>query len=225
MVDCGVFVTRLDYSGGKFSLEQLTPNQFGFSRTPSCRIKHMFENLCCNGSLGAVSRDHRYSWQSAFWSISSPSCFSLQPLCILSHWAIWFNTLEQKAISWPIGNSLIGLGDLQAFISSFFSAVLFLLAKINRLPKDSSCDTPLPKILNLTILAPNLSSSSTKVNHIKLRNQMQHSHSKRITQCVLSPICLIVFSNQHLFQLTQDQKGLYKACNGVGCKGMVIQAQ
>ncbi|KAG5610873.1 hypothetical protein H5410_022154 [Solanum commersonii] len=29
---------------------------------------------------------------------------------------------------------------------------------------------------------------------------------------------LPVFSNQHLFQLTQDQKGLFKACNGVECK-------
>ncbi|KAG5605708.1 hypothetical protein H5410_027200, partial [Solanum commersonii] len=27
-----------------------------------------------------------------------------------------------------------------------------------------------------------------------------------------------VFSNQHLFQHTQDQKGLFKDCNGVECK-------
>ncbi|KAG5585676.1 hypothetical protein H5410_046110 [Solanum commersonii] len=29
-----------DYSGGKFSLEQLTPNQLYFSRTQSCRMKN-----------------------------------------------------------------------------------------------------------------------------------------------------------------------------------------
>ncbi|KAG5631852.1 hypothetical protein H5410_003569 [Solanum commersonii] len=33
---------------------------------------------------------------------------------------------------------------------------------------------------------------------------------------------LPVFSDQHLFQLTQDQKGLFKACYGDECKGMVI---
>ncbi|KAG5580276.1 hypothetical protein H5410_050903 [Solanum commersonii] len=37
--------------------------------------------------------------------------------------------LEQKAISKPIGDSPTSLGDLQAFISSFFLATLFLLAK------------------------------------------------------------------------------------------------
>ncbi|KAG5605877.1 hypothetical protein H5410_027369, partial [Solanum commersonii] len=37
---------------------------------------------------------------------------------------------------------------------------------------------------------------------------------------MLSPIGFPVFSNQHLLRLTQDQKGLLKACNGVECKGM-----
>ena len=36
-------------------------------------------------------------------------------------------------------------------------------ASFNCALKDSSCDTPLPKILKLTILASNASSSSTKV--------------------------------------------------------------
>ncbi|KAG5595143.1 hypothetical protein H5410_036375 [Solanum commersonii] len=30
----------LDYSRGKFSLEQLTPNQMGSSRTPTCHMKN-----------------------------------------------------------------------------------------------------------------------------------------------------------------------------------------
>ncbi|KAG5585082.1 hypothetical protein H5410_045516 [Solanum commersonii] len=86
-------------------------------------------------------------------------------------------------------------------------------ARINCILKDSSCDTSLLKILKLTILASNASSSSTK-----FRNQMQRSLSQRRTQYMLSPIGLPVFSNQQLFQLTQDQKGLFKACNGAKCK-------
>uniref|UniRef100_M1D9M8 Uncharacterized protein n=1 Tax=Solanum tuberosum TaxID=4113 RepID=M1D9M8_SOLTU len=43
-----------------------------------------------HGSLGAVSRDRRYTRRTTFWSISSPSCFSLQPLRALSRWAIWY---------------------------------------------------------------------------------------------------------------------------------------
>ncbi len=64
--------------------------------------------------------------------------------------------------------------------------------------------------------------SHKEVNQFKIRNQMQRSHSKRGTQCMFSPIGLPLFSNQHLFQLTQDQKGLFKACNRAECKGMVI---
>ncbi|KAG5589896.1 hypothetical protein H5410_040410 [Solanum commersonii] len=47
---------------------------------------------------------------------------------------------------------------------------------------------------------------------------MQRSLSQRRTQYMLSPIGLPVFSNQQLFQLTQDQKGVFKACNGAECK-------
>ncbi|KAG5586388.1 hypothetical protein H5410_046822 [Solanum commersonii] len=39
------------------------------------------------------------------------------------------SALEQKAISKTIGDLPTGFGNLQAFISSFFSAALFLLAK------------------------------------------------------------------------------------------------
>ncbi|KAG5571392.1 hypothetical protein H5410_061158 [Solanum commersonii] len=90
--------------------------------------------------------------------------------------------MEQKVIFRPIGDLPTSLGDPQAFISSFFLAALFLLAnatrysimnihnktqfihaRINCVPKDSSCDTPFPKILKLAILASHASSSSTKV--------------------------------------------------------------
>ncbi|KAG5595949.1 hypothetical protein H5410_037181 [Solanum commersonii] len=63
-----------------------------------------------------------------------------------------------------------------------------------------------------------------KVNQFKIRNQMQRSHSKRETQCILSPIGLPLFSNRLLIRLTQDQKGLSKACNGAECKGIFTYA-
>ncbi|KAG5585259.1 hypothetical protein H5410_045693 [Solanum commersonii] len=39
---------------------------------------------------------------------------------------------------------------------------------------------------------------------------------------MLSPIGLPEFSNRHSFQLTQDQKGLSKDCNGAECKSKVV---
>ncbi|KAG5576068.1 hypothetical protein H5410_056202 [Solanum commersonii] len=47
---------------------------------------------------------------------------------------------------------------------------------------------------------------------------MQCSHSQRRTHYMLSPISFPVFSNRQLFHLTQDQKGLFKACKGAECK-------
>ncbi|KAG5631010.1 hypothetical protein H5410_002727, partial [Solanum commersonii] len=49
-------------------------------------------------------------------------------------------------------------------------------------------------------------------------NQIQHSHSKRVTQCMFSPIGLSLFFNQSSVRLTQDHKGLSKACSGDDCK-------
>ncbi|KAG5632748.1 hypothetical protein H5410_004465, partial [Solanum commersonii] len=95
----------------------------------------------------------------------------------------------------------------------------FTYARINCVLKDSSCDTPLPNILMLAILATCASSSSIKkVNQFKIRNQMQHSHSKRGTQYMFSPIGLPLFFVRSSVQLTQDQKGFSKACNGDDCK-------
>ncbi|KAG5576930.1 hypothetical protein H5410_057064 [Solanum commersonii] len=62
--------------------------------------------------------------------------------------------------------------------------------------------------------------SYTEVNQFKIRNQMQHSHSKRGTQCMFLPIGLPLFSNRLSIRLTQDQKGLSKACDGDECKGV-----
>ncbi|KAG5629728.1 hypothetical protein H5410_001445, partial [Solanum commersonii] len=64
--------------------------------------------------------------------------------------------------------------------------------------------------------------SHTEVNQFKIKNQMQHSHLKRGTQCLFSPIGLPLFSNRLLIRLTQDQKGISKTCNGVECKGQIL---
>lgn len=58
--------------------------------------------------------------------------------------------------------------------------------------------------------------------NLGLQNQFQRSHSQEWTQCMISLIGLPIFSGQPLSQLTQDHKGLSKACNGDECKGMVI---
>ncbi|KAG5571570.1 hypothetical protein H5410_061336, partial [Solanum commersonii] len=50
-------------------------------------------------------------------------------------------------------------------------------------------------------------SESNTMLTLKKRNKMH-----------VSPIALPLFSNQPSLQLTQDQKGLYKACNGAECK-------
>ncbi|KAG5571191.1 hypothetical protein H5410_060957, partial [Solanum commersonii] len=61
-------------------------------------------------------------------------------------------------------------------------------------------------------------SSQTEVNQFKIRNQMQCSHLKRGTQCMFSTLGLPLFSDRSSVWLTQDQKGLSKACNGDKCK-------
>ncbi|KAG5581489.1 hypothetical protein H5410_052116, partial [Solanum commersonii] len=92
-------------------------------------------------------------------------------------------------------------------------------AQVKCVLKDSSYDTPLSRILMFAILATCASSSSTKnISQLKIKNQIQRSHSKRGTQCMLSPIGLPLFSNRLSIRLTQDQKGLSKACNGAECK-------
>ncbi|KAG5576896.1 hypothetical protein H5410_057030 [Solanum commersonii] len=91
----------------------------------------------------------------------------------------------------------------------------FTYTRINCVLKDSSCDTPLPKILMLAILATCVSSSSTKNQEsdatltLKKRNTI-HVFTYRLP----------LFFNRSSVRLTQDQKGPSKACNGDECQGM-----
>ncbi|KAG5590366.1 hypothetical protein H5410_040880, partial [Solanum commersonii] len=64
----------------------------------------------------------------------------------------------------------------------------FTHAKINCVLKDLCFDKPFPKNLIVAILA-----TWAKVNQFKIKNQMQRSHSKRGTQCMISPIGLPYF--------------------------------
>ncbi|KAG5631367.1 hypothetical protein H5410_003084 [Solanum commersonii] len=88
-------------------------------------------------------------------------------------------------------------------------------ARINCVLKYSSCDSPLPKNLKLTLQLPMQVQAQQK---IKCNG---HIH-KDETQCIISPIGLPVFSNQHFHQLTQHLKGLFKASNGVEFKSIAI---
>ncbi|KAG5619785.1 hypothetical protein H5410_005003 [Solanum commersonii] len=77
-----------------------------------------------------------------------------------------------------------------------YNKTQFTYVRITCVLKDLGCDRPLPKILMLAILATCASSSSTK--------------------------SLPLFSNPLSTRLTQDQKGLSKACNGHECKGKIL---
>ncbi|KAG5590355.1 hypothetical protein H5410_040869 [Solanum commersonii] len=171
-----------------------------------------------DGSFSVISQNHRSTRRFALWCSSSPSSTNLLHHHALGHWAEWYCFADllgdasaasaqhtgTKGKVRPFGDSPNGLGDPQAFISLLFSSLFvpFLRRSVHGLfnfkylkLKDSSCDTPLPKILMLTILASNASSSSTIVfkcpqtkndsvftqwfHSLKLWNQMQHSDSQR----------------------------------------------
>ncbi|KAG5571524.1 hypothetical protein H5410_061290, partial [Solanum commersonii] len=85
-----------------------------------------------------------------------------------------------KGRSASVGDSPRVISEAHALVFTFFSAILhlrcytrlnhkctqkdfkLLMQRFNCVIKDSSCDTPLPKILMLTILSTNASSRSTK---------------------------------------------------------------
>ncbi|KAG5630181.1 hypothetical protein H5410_001898, partial [Solanum commersonii] len=73
------------------------------------------------GHFGEVSRDCRYT----IWSISSPSCFSLQPLHVLSSLdAMHTGTKDDFQADWRLANWARRSSGLHFFHS--FSALFFL---------------------------------------------------------------------------------------------------
>ncbi|KAG5630757.1 hypothetical protein H5410_002474 [Solanum commersonii] len=84
---------------------------------------------------------------------STPSHFGLLGGIVLLHETIRVSRTGTKGKVNPFGESPSVLGDAQTSASS---------AQINCVLKDSSCDTPLPEILMLAILATCASSISTK---------------------------------------------------------------
>ena len=88
-------------------------------------------------------------------------------------------------------------------------------ARINCALKDSSCDSPLSKIVKFTILASNASSSSTKVLKCPHTKMIPYSHTivqhfivpeshttltlTKMNTCITLTIGLPLFSNQHSF--------------------------
>ncbi|KAG5615169.1 hypothetical protein H5410_014993 [Solanum commersonii] len=106
---------------------------------PSYNSQRVFivfkKNLCYSGSFGEVSRDHRIL---AIHRLLLSLPFDPFPsgLCVM----------EQRAECVP----------------SAIRQTQNTHAKNNYVLKDSSCDTPLPKIFMLAILATCASSSSTK---------------------------------------------------------------
>ncbi|KAG5585582.1 hypothetical protein H5410_046016 [Solanum commersonii] len=131
------------------------------------------QKMCCEGSLSDPP-------------FGLPHLLSAVSLSIFT-----ISSLELWASLRPFGDSPNALGDPHAFFSSSFqlpcsflpssfkkdvsnsatqnsimnvyNKAQFTHARINCILKDSSYDTPLSKILKLTILASNASSSSTKV--------------------------------------------------------------
>ncbi|KAG5585416.1 hypothetical protein H5410_045850, partial [Solanum commersonii] len=91
----------------------------------------------------------------------------------------------------------------------------FTYARINCVLKDSSCDTPLPKILMLAILA---TCASSRLINSRSGIRCNTHTQKRGTQYMFSPIGLPLFSNRLSIWFTQDQKGFSMACNGAECK-------
>ncbi|KAG5606010.1 hypothetical protein H5410_027502 [Solanum commersonii] len=129
--------------------------------------------MCCEGSLGVVSWDHRCTRRSTLCLATRRMLLFIVDL-IFSFKAQHIGTLGEVKAIWRHAECIRRSSGLLFFV---FSAILFLFAKLNHectqkaqithakikcALKVSSCDTPLSKNLKLIILASIASSSSTK---------------------------------------------------------------
>ncbi|KAG5577347.1 hypothetical protein H5410_057481 [Solanum commersonii] len=104
-------------------------------------------------------------------------------------------------------NKDVSNGATQDSIMNVHNKTQFTYARINCVPKDSSCDTPLPKILKHSILASNASSSSTKLFKVlesdatltlKKKNTM-HAFIHRFSRLFLSTFVSVFLRSKRSF--------------------------
>lgn len=69
-----------------------------------------------------------------------------------------------------------------------------------------------------------ISYSQTSINQLNITKQISRSHLQRETQCMFSPISLPLFSHRSYVWLTEDKKGLCKACNEVELIGSMTSS-
>ncbi|KAG5599598.1 hypothetical protein H5410_030968 [Solanum commersonii] len=177
------------------------------------------KNLCCSGSFGVISRNRQSTRRFGFLCSSSPSCTILQHHRALgsAHWNKRRSKTLRRLAKWirqssslhffilfslfiPFCDIGVSNSATQDSVINAHNKTQFTYANIKCALKDSSCDSLISKNLILTIRASNASSSSTKV--------FKCPHTRNDS----------IFTQW--FALTQDQKGLFKACNRTECKCM-----
>ncbi|KAG5576175.1 hypothetical protein H5410_056309, partial [Solanum commersonii] len=108
-------MSSLDYCGGKLNLEQLTPNQMGSSRTPTCRIRNMSKQANSEESKSPKpkllvlkpfesSTDHSASLVKIADQLDDPPFDRFHRRLALFFSIIMLSTLEQKARIRPFGD-------------------------------------------------------------------------------------------------------------------------
>ncbi|KAG5596033.1 hypothetical protein H5410_037265 [Solanum commersonii] len=121
--------------------------------------------------------NHPFSVLSPFHAPSTSSRSGPMGGIVLLRETIWASHTGTKGGVCPFGESPKVLGNAHASASSLVSQIVlhknnhecthktqFTYARINCVLKDSSCDTPLPKILLLAILATCASQAQQKVS-------------------------------------------------------------
>ncbi|WMV25552.1 hypothetical protein MTR67_018937 [Solanum verrucosum] len=90
--------------------------------------------MCCSGSFGIISRNHRSTWRFALWSNSLLYCTSLQLRRALVYWVAWycFTELLGDALTAPLFRRLDPFLQGSAHWNKRRSETLRRLAKLTR---------------------------------------------------------------------------------------------